>query len=77
MSTIRFPLRFREIYKIFKRHEIGPKKSEEPVLWDIKQVIEVSGLTEAEKCAEIMGMGNKGKAEKRPKARSTEGESCA
>lgn len=43
-------LKIQEVYKIiFKRHEIGPKKSEEPVLWDIKQIIEVSGLTEVRK----------------------------
>lgn len=39
-----------QVYKIiFKRCEIGPKKSEEAVLWDIKQIIEVSGLTEVRK----------------------------
>lgn len=47
LSTISFPLRFTKVYKtIFKRHEIRTKKSEEPTLQNIKQVIKVPGLAE-------------------------------
>lgn len=50
LSAIGFLLRFSEFYKIiFKRHEIGIKKSEEPELRDIKWVNKVSGLAEVRK----------------------------